>query len=67
VGCRIFPSSNKKKNYEIWLILEGDIVISAECIFEDKMASVPGALSRCLKQSSWIQLNKMSINYDYNL
>jgi len=33
-----------KKNYEIWLILQGGIIISAECIFEDKMASASGSL-----------------------
>jgi len=34
----------KKKKYEIWSILQGVIVIPAKCIFEDKMASAPGAL-----------------------
>jgi len=38
-----FPLVIKKKNYEIWLILQGGIVIPAERIFEDKMASAPGA------------------------
>jgi len=33
-----------KKNYEIWSILQGGIIIPTECIFEDKMASAPGAL-----------------------
>jgi len=39
-----FPLAIKKKSYEIWLILQGGMVISAECIFEDKMASALGAL-----------------------
>jgi len=47
-GCRIFPCSNSKKNYEIWLILQGSIVIPAECIFENKMASAPGALTEII-------------------
>ena len=38
-----FPLVIKKK-YEIWLILQGGIVIPTECIFEDKMESAQGAL-----------------------
>jgi len=41
-----FPLAIKKKNYENWLILQGGIVILAERIFENKMASAPGALSK---------------------
>jgi len=41
-----FPLAIKKKNYQIWSILQGGIVILAECIFEDKMASAPGVLKK---------------------
>jgi len=40
-----FPLAIKKKNSDIWLILQGGIVIPTECIFEDKMPSTPSALS----------------------
>ena len=39
-----FPLAIKKKNYEIWLILQGGIVNPPDYSFEDKMASAPGAL-----------------------
>jgi len=38
-----FPLAIRKKNDEIWLILQGGIVIPADCVFEDKMALAPGA------------------------
>jgi len=44
-AAEYFPLAIKmNENYEILLILQGGIVISAECIFEDKMASAPGPL-----------------------